>query len=150
MHVVFDGSGSFNEVGKKFMLNYLGNTVENLKLAFEDKVEFVFYTWSNELREVESVEKIPARGVTDVEVLRKFLLGLGAGDAVILITDGDFDGVKKSSFRSAVNSLGKRFAVIAAGYDAATVQLQKLSPNFFMAEDMMTAFNFFLSGSEAV
>ena len=145
LHVIFDSSGSFVEAGKDFMKNYLGNTAENLRLAYEDNVEFIFYTWSNELSEVESVEKISARGVANAEVLQNFLLELGENDAVILITDGDFDGIKKSSFRAAVNSLGRRFAVIAAGYDAEIILLQKLSPNFFAAEDMLTAFKMFLN-----
>ena len=140
LHIIFDASGSFCEPGKKHMLNYLGNTAMNLSFMSWARVEFVFYTWNDELCEVEDVATIPTEGIADTNVLCNFLSKLTDNEAVILITDGNFENTDKKKLKKVANWLGKRFAVVAAGYDAAKVQLQSLSNNFFYAEDMYTAF----------
>lgn len=140
LHIVFDSSGSFCELGKQHMLNYLGNTVMNLEIMSWVKVKFIYHIWNEEIQDVESVEKISPKGIANVEALQDFLNELAENEAIILITDGDFKGINKKSFKEAVNNLDKRFAVILAGYDAAVLQLKSLSPNCFFAEDMATAF----------
>ncbi len=140
LHVIFDASGSFCESGKFHMLRYLGNTALNLAFMSWAKAEFVFYTWNEELCELEDDAKIPTKGIADTEVLRQFLAEREDNEAVILITDGHFEGADKRKLKDAAVALGNRFAVVAAGYDAATVRLQSLSKNFFFAEDMCTAF----------
>ena len=142
LHVVFDISGSFHEPGKQHMLNYLGNTAMNFSFASWAKAEFVFHTWNEELEVVEEVSELSTRGIADAEILRQFLTELTETEAVILITDGAFEGVNKRSLKSAISALGQRFAAVAAGYDAEIAYLQSLTPNFFFAEDMYTAFKF--------
>lgn len=140
LHVIFDASGSFCEPGKQHMLQYLGNTAMNLAFMPWVKAEFVFHTWSDELCDLEDGATIPTEGIADAEVLRRFLSERADNEAVILITDGNFEGADKRKFKDAAAALGNRFTVVAAGYDAATVRLQSLSKNFFCAEDMCTAF----------
>lgn len=141
LHVIFDASGSFYESGKFHMLRYLGNTALNLAFMSWAKAEFVFHSWNEELCELENDDaKIPTKGTADTEILRQFLVERTDDEAVILITDGHFEGADKRKFKDAVTALGNRFAIVAAGYDAATVRLQSLSKNFFFAEDMCTAF----------
>lgn len=140
LHVIFDASGSFYEPGKQHMLRYLGNTAMNLAFMSWAKAEFIFYTWNEELCDAEDISAIETKGIADAEVLRQFLSELADNEAVILITDGNFEGVNKRKLKDLTVSLDKRFAVVAAGYDAAKVQLQSLSKNFFFAEDMCTAF----------
>lgn len=140
LHVIFDSSGSFCEPGKQHMLRYLGNTAMNLAFMSWAKAEFIFHTWSEEIFDVEDVAIIPTEGIANAEVLRQFLSERTDNEAVILITDGNFEGVNKKNLKETVDVLDKRFVVVAAGYDAAKVQLQSLSKNFFFAEDMCTAF----------
>lgn len=140
LHVIFDASGSFCEPGKQHMLRYLGNTAMNLAFMSWAKAEFVFYTWNEELCDTEDLSTIPTKGTANVEVLRQFLSELADNEAVILITDGNFEVAGKRKLKDMTIALDKRFAVVAAGYDAAKVQLQSLSKNFFFAEDMCTAF----------
>lgn len=140
LHVVFDTSGSFCEPGKKHMLNYLGNTAMNLECMSWAKVKFVFHTWNEKLEVVEEVGNLFTEGVADAEILRHFLSECTENEAVILITDGEFEGADKHSFKAAINALGQRFAVVAAGYDAEIFRLQSLTPNSFYAEDMYTVF----------
>ena len=140
LHVIFDASGSFCEPGKKNMLNYLGNTAMNFAYLSWAKVQFVFHTWNEELCEVDSVEKIPTQGVTDTEILQQFLADCKENEAVILVTDGNFEKFNRMKLKKISDELGERFAIVAAGFDAEIILLQSLSKNFYFAEDMYTAF----------
>ncbi len=140
LNVVFDASGSFREPGKQHLLNYIGNTAMNLELLPQMTTKFAYYTWRDEIRKADDVENISAFGKSNVESLRRFLLARAENEAVILITDGNFFGMETRAFRDAVTSLGNRFAVAAAGFDAAEFRLRALTPQFFYAEDVVAAF----------
>lgn len=139
LNVVVDASGSFCEFGKQHMLDYLGNTVMNAENMPWARAQFNFCIWREEIVAVESLEKIPAEGVTNVEALIRFLLERKDNEAVLLITDGDFKGADKRPLKNAAETLGNRFAVAAAGFDASILRLHSMTPNCFAAEDMLTA-----------
>ncbi len=137
LSVVFDVSGSFNELGKHKLIGYIATTVANVALMPRWNANIKLYEWREDVQEIQNINLLSGKGIAKFSALKAFCSNLGGDDKLIVVSDGLF-GEKIS--RIAPNIIkNENFCVVAAGYDADISALKKLGGNLYLAEDIVSA-----------
>ena len=137
--VVFDVSGSFHELGKQHLLEYLGDAIANAEEMDWFQVQLRMYTWSDKVIESDDIPPVlSGHGTAEVKPLKQFLANVTNHQAVLLISDGLFGIFRDKSLMLLTQNMGRRFQIIAAGYDADISTLKKMSKNVQYAENMVS------------
>lgn len=91
--IIFDSSGSLKEYHREVLLNYLLSLIVDSLIYFKvEGVEYSFYTWNEQVNEIEHTHKFNANGKSSLVVLAQKMkeLSQNGTTAFLIITDGDF------------------------------------------------------------
>lgn len=128
INVVIDASGSMVEDGKSSVVQYILNGLNNVREHEEFKnYKFSLFQWSEESKELESLERIKLefKGKADVKGLNKLKDLLDMERSILLISDGNFNRPEKEKLKN----FKARIIPIFIGIDANKAFLKDISSN---------------------
>jgi hypothetical protein len=153
LYIIFDVSGSMNEMGKIHLQRNLCRYAAQLRLIDQEKysgADIRFYQWAQNVSEValQSDGDIPAlnaEGYSNLSVLSDFLsqhLKDTGRTKILIMSDGNFSNSDISSFQKQLNSFPDLIIrTVAVGADADLLKLKKISTNntVYLSENIASA-----------
>lgn len=125
LYVIFDTSGSMYEMCKIDTEEYLRSTLIGL-LKRNGSSEAVFFSWSDEMTVLDSLDCLEANGQSDMTRLEGLLNDLPEGSDIMLIGDGHFPDDTDEAKRI-IKGRQHRVVSVYVGEDALKHELKSLS-----------------------
>ena len=141
LNVIVDGSGSMNEMGKRFLQRNLCRFISQLPLLdvrTYAELSFLFFRWTSSvaplaIQDDGDLPVLDAEGKADLGALAKMLKDMpenGRKRRVLVLTDGIFETSKIAEFKKETRSTGNLvLRTVAVGPDADLIKLKALSTN---------------------
>lgn len=146
LHVIIDASGSFHELGKQKMLEYLVNSIRSAASMPWFETELHLYTWRETVDEIQTDSSLAGSGVASIAKLYEFLQSIPEADGVMLISDGLFERINNRAMLRLTKDMKWRLQIIAAGYNANVTTLKRFSSNIHLAEDIIAVLRYMTAG----
>jgi hypothetical protein len=162
LYIIFDVSGSMNEMGKIHLQRNLCRYAAQLRLIDQEKYsgsDIRFYQWAQNISEValQSDGDIPAlnaEGSLNLCVLSDFLsqhLKDIGRTRILIMSDGNFSNSDISSLKKKLSSFPDLIIrTVAVGADADLLKLKKISTNntVYLSENIASAIDCTIFGSD--
>lgn len=125
INIIVDASGSMGEDEKNAVVKYLLNGMSSVKKNKSLAISLSLYQWGVETKKIDDIEtaKISFAGKNTIKGLDELCSLLDSQDAVILISDGNFEtDVKKK-----IKELSNNILPVFVGVDANRTILKDIS-----------------------
>ena len=125
INIIVDASGSMGEDEKNAVVKYLLNGMSSVQKNKSLDISLSLYQWGVETKKIDDIEKakIILVGKNTIEGLDALCSLLDSQDAVILISDGNFE----SDVKKKIKELSNNILPISVGVDANRTILQDIS-----------------------
>lgn len=125
INIIVDASGSMGEDEKNAVVKYLLNGMSSVQKNKSLDISLSLYQWGVETKKIDDIEKakISFAGKNTIEGLDALCSLLDSQDAVILISDGNFE----SDIKKKIKELSNNILPIFVGVDANRTILQDIS-----------------------
>ena len=125
INIIVDASGSMGEDEKNAVVKYLLNGMSSVLKNNSLDISLNLYQWGIETKKIDNIEKakISFAGKNTLKGLDELLPLLDSQEAVILISDGNFE----SEVKKKIEELSNNILPIYVGVDANRTILQDIS-----------------------
>ena len=125
INIIVDASGSMGEDEKNAVVKYLLNGMSSVQKNKSLDISLSLYQWGVETKKIDDIEKakISFAGKNTIEGLDALCSLIDSQDAVILISDGNFE----SDVKKKIKELSNNILPIFVGVDANRTILQDIS-----------------------
>lgn len=143
LYIIADCSGSFKELGKDSIQEYLLRTISNQKKLFKKDydINFKVYIFNENVLEFKSFKSLTFNGTISELQMVDFLESLPFDSKILFVSDGSLSNKVKKSIIDLKNKKDFFIIPVSVGFDAKDLKNISSIDKSFPTEDIINALN---------